>query len=269
MRKFIILALLVLLPAKWACADVNVDIKLEQKEYLLYEKIAAVVTIQNDTEYSVRFDSAKTNINAGLKLLIKRNRKHDVPKINRLPLLDYLDLQPGETKKLLIDITVWYEMAEEGNYEISAEFYAGNRSWLSQKLQFDIVPGIEAFSAERNVPGYVDRTRKYSLRYWTRDRRDIMYLRAEEEDAKIIYGVFPLGTYLKLSKPVIQTDRHGNVVVIHQSGINRYTKSTFKSEADAVVFVNQEYINGDNKVIDEEGQTVEESAPESPKKPKK
>jgi len=226
-----------------ALADVEVDLKLEHKEYLQYEQVNAFVTIYNDEDYLVVIDSTKTNRLDELRFNIRHGMKTPAVRINRLPLVDYLELKPGAKKTLLIDLTRWFSMSKVGSYDISAELEHGGRVWRTKRTLIDIVDGIETTSVTRSIPGDPNRIRRYSLRYWAREQKEYLFLRAEEEENEIVYGVFPLGVLIRIFKPVIDVDRKGNITVVHQSGRNVFTRTTFRSEPYSVKFIDQTYVN--------------------------
>lgn len=226
-------------------ADVQVYLQLEHSEYLQYEKLTAFVTIFNDEDYKVVIDSSKTNRNDELKFRIRRNFKEDTIRINRNALIDYMELKPGEKKSMIIDLTMWYSLSPVGSYHIVAELDHGGRKWTSKGYLVDVVDGIELASSQRSIPGDPNRIRRYSLRYWTRDRKEHLFLRSEEPANDIVYGVFYLGSLIRVFTPQLEVDRSGKVTVVHQSGRNMFTKTTFMTQSHAVKFVDQVYITED------------------------
>lgn len=226
-------------------AGVYVTLEMEHVDYLQYEKMTAFVTVYNDDDYNLVIDSSKTNRTDALRFLINRNMKDPAIKINRLPLIDHLELKPGEKKTLMFDVSLWYSLSAVGSYDIVAELEHGGRKWASKRTLVDVVDGIQTASTTRSIPGDPNRVRTYSLRYWTRERHECLFLRVEEEASDMVYGVFPLGGLIRIFKPVLDVDRKGNVTVIHQSGRSVFTKTTFVSEPYSVRFVDQVYINED------------------------
>ena len=111
----------------------------------------------------------------------------------------------------------------------------------------DVVDGIELKSVSRSIPGDPNRIRKYSIRYWTRDRKESLFFRSEEEATEMVYGVHYIGGLIRVFKPALNVDRKGNVTILHQSGRSLFTKTTFKSESYAVRFVDQIYIDEKGK----------------------
>lgn len=134
-------------------------------------------------------------------------------------------------------------MSKVGSYDVVVQLQHGGRVWSSKRTLIDVVDGIETTSVTRSIPGDPNRIRKYSLRYWSRNRKEYLFLRAEEEQNDIVYGVYMLGGLIRIFKPVLEVDRKGNITVLHQSSRNVFTKSTFRSEPYSVKFVDQIYLN--------------------------
>ena len=238
-------AALVNLMCLTASADVEVTLKMEHVEYLQYEKMTAFITIFNDEDYDIVIDGTRTNRTDGLRFSINYDMKTPAVKINRLPIIDYLELKPGEKKTMMVDLTMWYSLSKVGSYDVVAQLEYAGRKWTSKRFLVDVVDGIETASLTRSLPGDPNRSRTYSLRYWSREQKEYLFLRAEEKEADLVYGVFLLGGLIRIVKPVLEVDRKGNVTVIHQSGREVFTKTTFLSEPYSVKFVDQVYLNQD------------------------
>lgn len=250
MKKLTYCFALLLIVQVWcssASADVHVSLKMAHLEFLQYEKMNAFVTIYNDEDYNVIVDSTKTNRTDALRFNIRHNMKKPAVRINRLPLADYIHLKPGEKKTIMLDLGMWYSVSPVGSYDIVAELEHGGRVWQSKRALVDVVDGIEIKSVRRSIPGNPNRIRKYSIRYWTRDRKESLFFRAEEEDAEMVYGVYFLGGLIRVFKPALDVDRKGNITIMHQSGRSLFTKTTFKSEDYAVRFVDQIYVDENGK----------------------
>lgn len=233
-----------------ARADVKISLKLEFESYLQYERIMAVVTIYNDAESALSV-KAFTNTASGLRFLIKKNKQEEVKKNNELPLLDGIELASGEKEEHLIDIAGSYNMGVVGNYEIVAELYTPEKSWRSERALVDIVPGLEIASLEKNVPGYPDRMRQYSLRYWARKGKEYLFLRVDEKENELVYGVFLLGPVIRVVAPKMEVDRQGNIVIVHQTASEKFARTLLKSEAFSIKFVDQTYFDSQGKSLDQ------------------
>ncbi len=241
------LALIAQLFCSSAFGDVQVTLKMAHVEFLQYEKMTAFVTIYNDEDYVVTVDSTKTNRTDALRFNISHNMKTPAVRINRLPLADFIQLKPGEKKTLMLDLSMWYSVSPVGAYDISVELEHGGRKWQSKRQLVDVVDGIELSTVTRSLPGNPNRMRTYSIRYWTRDRKECLFFRAEEKESAMVYGVYLLGGLIRVNQPAIRVDRKGNITIIHQSGQRIFTKTTFQSKPYSVRFVDQVYLDEDGK----------------------
>jgi hypothetical protein len=157
-----------------------------------------------------------------------------------------IEVEPGERQEVMIDISQPYGLARAGRYFVAARAQVNGRRYESNRLAFDVVPGIELASTTRSLPGYADLVRHYSLRYWDRDQREYLFLRVDGERGEN-YGLFELGPLIRVFPPGIDVDKFGNVKVVHQSGGNRFTHSTFISSRDGVRFVDQVFRRADGR----------------------
>ena len=76
--------------------------------------------------------------------------------------------------------------------------------------------------------------RSYTLRTLNRDRREVVFLRINDDDRGMCYGVFELGAIVRMFEPKLQMDEVGNIHVLHQSGPWQFTHSVFTPHGDPV-----------------------------------
>jgi hypothetical protein len=155
--------------------------------------------------------------------------------------VDYLLLRPDEERALMIDVTRFFDMTAEGRYRISVRCHWRGQTWGSREHLVSVVSGIEVASITRSVSGYEDQPRTYSLRYWRRKGMEYLFLSIDDKSTARNLGVFSLGAVIRVFRPVLRVDRFGNIIVVHQSGRIRYTRSVFRIEQDVVSFIDQSY----------------------------
>jgi hypothetical protein len=74
----------------------------------------------------------------------------------------------------------------------------------------------------------------YQLRSLARDREDHLFLRVDDDANSLCYGVFDLGSVLRVVDPVMRSDGRGRVHVLHQSAPTRFTHSVFEPDGQPV-----------------------------------
>ena len=110
----------------------------------------------------------------------------------------------------------------------------------------DVLPGLEIARLSAGVPAEPDATRLYTLRTLNRDRVEVMFLRIDDDDRGVCYGVFELGRIVRLYEPKLQVDETGNVHILHQSGPWQFTHSVFTPRGEPVL---QEVYSGEGSAI--------------------
>lgn len=246
-RVFLAVICFVCMPSLYAISDMQIDLKLTAKEYVQYDRVMAFVTIKNESARPFVIDSKAPNQHSTITFIVRKNFKDKVEKRNVLPVVDFLEIPPRGKQELMFDLGMWYDLSNPNRYDVFVEIDRDGTTYFSQKILFDVVNGIVLATVVREVPGYEGRRRHYSLRYWAQNKKETLYLRVEEPDNGIIYGVFPLGDLVRVYKPILEVDFDGNVVIKHQSARNRLTRTVFKSEAHSVVFVDQKFFTEDGR----------------------
>ena len=122
----------------------------------------------------------------------------------------------------------------------------GGKVFISPKLFLDVLPGLEISKLVAGIPEDPNAVRSYTLRTLNRDRTEVVFLRINDDDRGMCYGVFELGTIVRLFEPKLQTDEVGNIHVLHQSGPWQFTHSVFTPHGDPVV---QEVYSADGSTI--------------------
>ena len=238
------MALLLVAPGS-AVAGLKLSLRPAHASVVRFESIPVFVKIVNDSGKVFATRGAGDAKGAEVTFVIERADQRLVSRTRKEPMCEKFSLGPDEGREIMVDVSRWYEMASIGKYVVRAAVEWEGQSFLSDQVLLDVVNGIEVAEVEREVPGYPDRVRRYSLRYWPRESGEHLFLSVDEDRAHMNYGVFEVGTVLRVMRPAIEVDRAGKVRVTHQSGPDRVTRTLFESAPDGVVFVDQTYHNLD------------------------
>ena len=221
--------------------DLRVGLKAEHATYLQFEPLNVILTVHNAGNEPFRFDADSEGAKSRLRFLVEHTRFEPLKPRDGAVFVWNLEVAPDETQHAMVDLTRHFDLQATGSYTIQALIEDGGKTFGSRKLAVNIVTGIEITSRARGIPGYTDRMRTYSLRYWPREKHEVLFLRVDEELASMNYGVFELGVLMRANKPVIKADRDGTVTIVHQSGTDHFTRTVFQSTASGVSFVDQTY----------------------------
>lgn len=220
-------------------AGLEMGLKLECASILRFERLDATLTVVNTGRTPLMIMPGTDQNNGVVRFLIEKKRFEPLPKTDKAPLIRKLIVGPDKTESVTLDLSLWYAMAKEGRYIVRAEIDMLGATYKSNAVMVDVVRGLEILNLTRGVPGMSGRTRTYSLRYWSRNRQEHLFLCIEDEAAGVHYGVFRLGTVIRLKKPVLKVDSLGYITVRHQSGPERFTRSGFLSARAGVKYIGQ------------------------------
>ncbi|MBN1556940.1 MAG: hypothetical protein JW951_02200 [Lentisphaerae bacterium] len=228
-------------------ADLLLKLTMEHHVYLQFEPMVGYLTLWNESDYPVVIDADDPErANTALRLIVTRDGR-PVMRLNDRPLLRRLLLLPGERHVMMTDLSARFDVGTASRYLIDAEAVRDGVAYGAKPFMVDVVPGIEITSVKRGVPGYPGRERAYSLRYWTREKQEQLFLRIDEPSSGDNYGVFQLGRLLRFYKPRLRVDRDGFVTVIHQTAYNRYVRTVFEATPNEVRFLDQETIETETR----------------------
>jgi hypothetical protein len=235
-------AMLVCLAAG-AAADLDVGLTMEHQQYIQFEPIVGYITIHNDSFEPVVIDAAGSNAaNTEITIEVTHGGKTST-RINDKPLIRHAVVMPSEEFVTMLDLSQWFEMADMGRYFIQATIMRGLEQAVSATRMIDVVRGLELAQVERGVPGYPGRLRTYSLRYWMRDRKEILFLSVDEAESGMNYGVFALGPIMRVDRPRLEVDRNGIVRVYHRTAQNKLARTVFESTPENVRFLEQRNVS--------------------------
>jgi len=146
---------------------------------------------------------------------------------------------PDESREFSFDIGIWYDLSRMGKYLVYATAERGGKSYASNQVMVEVVNGIELRSVTKAAPGGSGRVLTYSLRYWARNRGEFLFLRVDDKENRMNYGVYLLGPLVRVFAPAIEVDRNGRITVVHQSGADRFSKTVFQFTDAGMQFVEQ------------------------------
>lgn len=249
--KGFVIYLLAIMSLHLCCyGQVRLGVSLPMRTYMIGESIAADVILENQGTVPLVFgqehQTAELLVELRSKAGNQRSWQPAAKKIRR-----EVVLMPGSTIRDVVELTSLYDYLAPGSHQVSIVVdYAGSR-FSSKSFGFDVIRGMEMASYQTVLPGYQDMRVVYSLRYASREGREVAFMVIESEDGRRLYGSFMLGTVVRLFKPVIQASR-GNVVAVHQSGRNRFTRSVFNVDRTGAEFVAQKHYRADGRLIPED-----------------
>ena len=245
MKKLIFAAALCAIVSFPALAQIDMKCRLQNGRTVLFEPVVISLDIINNTGELLDFSGAIPN--AHLAFDIEQSPGVLVPSTG-IPLFGQaVTIKPGDTFSGKVNLQAAYKITDTGPYTVTSRVEWGGKVFISPKLFLDVLPGLEISKLVAGIPEDPNAVRSYTLRTLNRDRSEVVFLRINDDDRELCYGVFELGTIVRLFEPKLLTDEVGNIHVLHQSGPWQFTHSVFTPHGDPVV---QEVYSADGSTIE-------------------
>lgn len=238
---FLVCCLFMAVRSDTGAEGLQLQLRLEYASTLQYEPIMAFLTVNNDTAKPFVISETGQQSAATLEFVIRKDTGETIGRRSKALVAEKVYIPSDQKEELMIEVTDFYDLREVGRYLVSARVTWEGKPYGSEQRMIDVVSGLDCGSASKSVPGYPDRVRNYTLKYWARNSKEYLFLVVDEEASKLNYGVYQLGSIVRVFKPVIDVDRAGNIHIIHQYGEDCYVHSFFKSTRDGVRFIDHSY----------------------------
>lgn len=225
--RFITLLLCGFLLTNLAQGQMELVFKLDHAELLELEPIPAVVTLSNQstqplrggTDFLLSFDVQGEQ---GVQIKARPGKKPWVPQ----------ELAPGKSLTFTNDLSYLYKIDASGPYTVAARLQLSKRALVSDKVFLDVMPGAELVSTDGVAPD--GSSRHYSLRQLSRAQRNRLFLRVDDPDGSLCYGVIDLGRFVPLKSPILRVDKQGLVHVLHLTAPTHFIHSVFSPNGELV-----------------------------------
>jgi len=239
----VMLPLFVSLPA---VGQINVGIKCDNIKYIEGERIVAKVVVQNETEAPLVFN--KVYNNAELQICVTSGSHIDcIPAVKNLN-RDFV-IMPGDTANEFIALGSLVDLHRSGAYQVNGRILYNGKMFTSKSFGFDVVKGIELASRKRVLRDYPNVVLAYSLRYLGRESREYAFMVICDVDNGDVYGAFNLGPILRVFPPSLKFDDNSDIVIVHQSGQKRYTRTIITVNREGAKVIKQSHHRPDGKNI--------------------
>lgn len=234
-----LLAAVLVATALRASAQMEITCEWPTTEVLAHEEIPAVLTLVNQSadtleagaDFRVQFSVSD---DAGNRVAPRASP--DIP----LP----AELLAGETVVFTADVQRAHAIDAPGAYAVFARLLHRDRVLATPRVFVTVVSGVEVGRLDGTAPD--GSSRAFLLRTLNRDKKDRLFLRIDDPDRKLSYGILDLGRFINLRPPILRLDRAGRVHVLHMSAPNGFTHSVYASDG---AFIAQTFHSGETRSI--------------------
>ncbi len=201
-----------------ANAQIQISAQTERSNFLLYERVDLLVSIQNVSGSDIVLDNNEGH--PWLSFLVLKHN-HLPVRPERDSKFAALTLKAGDTKTLRINLTPLFAFRDEGQYQAEAVVdLPGAGQILSLPVPFSVMKGREVWTQVRPVDSS---QRTYSLVRFSPDADTTrLYLRVEDPAENIVYANLALGNMASYVDPDVNFDPKGNLHVLQPIALGTY-----------------------------------------------
>ncbi len=226
-RRLVFALLCALCAALAAPAQVSLRIRLAHASVLDMEPAVVAVTIQNDTPQDLVIGGTNAAV---LQFDIEESPGTLLRATGKPVLAEEVAVPARGSRTVETDLVQPYLLRKPGPYTVTAivrwndEVFASNRDYL------DVLPGLEIRRLQALTSEKPPSKLTYSLRTLGRERHQYLFLRVDNEAKSLCYGVYDLGTVVRMFEPQVKFDNAGRIHILHQSAPTRFTHSVFETD---------------------------------------
>ena len=218
----------------------NIQISLPYIEFVSGEDVPMSVSISNPGASAFIIDDYEPYTANSFSLFMRSSDGRMIfPAKDRLP-LPTCTIKPGDTYAFTVNLGEFFNILEEGPYQVSALVKRGKNAVSSQILTFTVVRGIEIGGVTRMKEGQDNAAFQYTLLYWARNDKEHLFLRITEKPSGRIYGFAQLGNIVRVAEPKIEFEPGNIVAVMHQTARDRFVRTTLDVSGSALKLVGSE-----------------------------
>lgn len=232
----LLLAALVARVSLAATSEIKVDLRLDGSDFVSGERIRGVVDIANSSpdRVSVGYSNSKD------LFFIEVCRAGDRSPLTRLgkrPFVARFRVDSSEGQKLETFLGDHYALREPSRYLAKPVLVHNGTRYEGAIRAFDVVEGIRIAGAMQMFANRKGLQRNFSLVYWSRDRAEHLFLRAQDAGSSTRkWETRDLGPMLRIGNPTVSVLPGGEVVVLHRLNADQFVRNEFWSLPDALEF---------------------------------
>ena len=223
-------------------AEIKVNLKLDNGDYVVGERVRGVIDVANasaDT-LSVGYEHSDD------RLFVEVYRKDDSAELERTgerPFVSPFLVKSNEGQKLETFLADHFGLKEPGHFLAVPVLVHDGVRFVGQPRAFDVVPGMEVASALQMFRNHEGLRREFRLLTWSRDRREHLFLAAQDTGSGSKgYVTTDLGQTMRVTKPTISVLPGGEVIVLHRCDSDHFLRTEFWSMSGVLEFHGQELV---------------------------
>lgn len=196
-------------------AQLGVNIRMNQSQYLGGEPILVAVTITNNTGNDVVL--ASQGRTSWLDMVVKRGNGETASSFGRSS-FGAVKIAAGQSMSKTIDIAGLYHLREPGAYSVSAIVRmtgADTSGFISNRLLFNCANVRPDWSQKVGVPGKPGKSHEFRVMNFTNSQKSSLYAQVVDCKTGVSIQTLCLGEALLFRKPQAAVDRSQALHVLY------------------------------------------------------
>ncbi|SPE59170.1 conserved exported hypothetical protein [Verrucomicrobia bacterium] len=229
------------------CAQVSVEIVLDQDQFLYGESVPAAVRITNRSGQTLHL-GAEAN---WLSFSMETGQQPLIAKNGDVPVVGAFDLESSKVAIKRVNLEPYFSLDQPGHYTVTAtvRIRGWDRELLSPPKGFDVIEGSKLWERDFGVPpasgasSTEPEARKYVLQQANYIKGQIaLYVRVTDPGGRSL-RVVSLGRMISFSRPEAQVDRFSNLHILFQNGPRSFSYTVINPDGAVVVRQTHDYAN--------------------------
>ena len=234
-------------------SEIKVSFSPDCTDYVSGERIRGVVDVLNASARKVSVGYANSEDRLFIEVF-RADDRSQLDKVSSTPMTARFVIEPNQGQKLEVFLADHYDLLEERRYLVRPVLvHEGNR-YEGMTKSINVVTGMKLASALQLFEGRDELRRNFEIVKWSRRGNDHLFLAARDEGSERRNWVTTdLGSFLRVTKPVISIMKTGVVVVLHRLDPETFVRSEFWSVPNGIELVGRERVQdpemaGQNRV---------------------
>ncbi len=225
-----------------ATAQVSVEVKLEQEQFLPGEPVQIAVRITNLSGQALRLGETPD----WLVISVESRDGFIVPKNADVPVVGPFLLPSARVATKRLELTPYFNLSKPARYSVIAtvQIPEWDQGFSSKPVSFDIVEGAKLWEREFGVPSTngPPEVRKYTLQQVNYLQQIKLYVRVSDASSAKVHRVVCLGPIVSFGYPRPAVDRQSNLHVLFQSGARSFSYCVVDPDGRLIKQETHEYI---------------------------
>ena len=231
------LTLTMLLPA---AAQLSVEVRMEQDQFLSGEQVVVAVKITNRSGQTIHLGEDEDWLSFSVDSIDGKL----LPRFADPAVVGPFELETSKMATKRINLSPCFPLTTPGRYNVTAIVKV--KEWgierSSRPKPFNIVQGSSLWEQEFGVPKKTGETntvpdiRRYSLHQANYLKGQLrLYFRLADSSSGKVFRVVPIGPMLSFSRPEAQVDHESNLHVLYLNGPHAFSYTVFNPDGELIL----------------------------------